>query len=123
MNFSTTLKNLRESRNVTQDQLAKYLKVSRPTVAGYETKSRQPDFERLVKLANYFDVSIDYLITGDEAHTDTPSPSHNISEKALDRDVLSVYGELSLDSKLRVKEYMDLLRLKEKTEETEETKK
>ena len=48
MNFGNNLKDLRETRNVTQGQLAEYLQVSRPTIAGYETKSRQPDFEKLV---------------------------------------------------------------------------
>ena len=46
MNFGNNLKDLRETRNVTQGQLAEYLQVSRPTIAGYETKSRQPDFEK-----------------------------------------------------------------------------
>ena len=60
MNFGNNLKDLRETRNITQGQLAEYLQVSRPTIAGYETKSRQPDFEKLEKIANYFHVSIDY---------------------------------------------------------------
>lgn len=47
MNFGNNLKDLRETRNITQGQLAEYLQVSRPTIAGYETKSRQPDFEKL----------------------------------------------------------------------------
>lgn len=67
MNFGNNLKDLRETRNVTQGQLAEYLQVSRPTIAGYETKSRQPDFEKLEKLANYFHVSIDYLVSGSES--------------------------------------------------------
>lgn len=73
MNFGNNLKDLRETRNVTQGQLAEYLQVSRPTIAGYETKSRQPDFEKLEKLANYFHVSIDYLVSGSETtSTDIP---------------------------------------------------
>jgi transcriptional regulator with XRE-family HTH domain len=64
MNFGNNLKNLRKRKNVTQKQLATYLCLSRSTIAGYETKSHQPDFLTLEKLAIYFDVSIDYLITG-----------------------------------------------------------
>jgi len=64
MNFGNNLKNLRKRKNVTQKQLATYLCLSRSTIAGYETKSHQPDFLTLEKLAIYFEVSIDYLITG-----------------------------------------------------------
>lgn len=52
MNFGNNLKDLRETWNITQGQLAEYLQVSRPTIAGYETKSRQPDFEKLEKIVN-----------------------------------------------------------------------
>ena len=45
MNFGNNLKDLRETWNITQGQLAEYLQVSRPTIAGYETKSRQPDLQ------------------------------------------------------------------------------
>ena len=87
MNFGNNLKDLRETRNVTQGQLAEYLQVSRPTIAGYETKSRQPDFEKLEKLANYFHVSIDYLVSGSETtSTDIPLKKEP-NEKSLDRDV------------------------------------
>ena len=68
MNFSNNLKALRREKNVTQKQLATHLCLSRSTIAGYETKSHQPDFFTLEKLATYFEVSIDYLITGKEKH-------------------------------------------------------
>ena len=64
MNFSNNLRTLRKEKGVTQKQLATYLCLSRSTIAGYETKSHQPDFLTLEKLAIYFEVSIDYLITG-----------------------------------------------------------
>ena len=64
MNFSNNLKSLRRGKNVTQKQLATQLCLSRSTIAGYKTKSHQPDFATLEKLAAYFEVSIDYLITG-----------------------------------------------------------
>ena len=82
MNFGNNLKDLRETRNVTQGQLAEYLQVSRPTIAGYETKSRQPDFEKLEKLANYFHVSIDYLVSGSET-TSTDIPLKKRAERKI----------------------------------------
>lgn len=65
MNFSNNLRTLREEKNVTQKELATYLCLSRSTIAGYETKSHQPDFVTLEKLAIYFDVPIDFLVLGD----------------------------------------------------------
>lgn len=64
MNFGSTLKRLRKSKNLRQKDLADYLHVSRPTIAGYETKNKQPDYEKLEQLALLFEVSVDYLITG-----------------------------------------------------------
>lgn len=109
MNFANTLKNLREANNITQEQLAEYLKVSRPTIAGYETKSRQPDFERLEKIAEFFNVTIDYLITGLETKKEAP-----VNEHILDQEVMVSYNKLTLESKREVLSYIRLLQLKDK---------
>ena len=71
MNFSNTLRTLRKEKNVTQKQLAAHLCLSRSTIAGYETKLHQPDFATLERLATYFGVTIDYLITGEEKDVQT----------------------------------------------------
>ena len=119
MNFGNNLKDLRETRNVTQGQLAEYLQVSRPTIAGYETKSRQPDFEKLEKLANYFHVSIDYLVSGSET-TSTDIPLKKApNEKSLDRDVAMAYQKLSLESKQDVLKYIELLQLRDDVQNVE----
>jgi transcriptional regulator with XRE-family HTH domain len=110
MNFANTLKNLREVNNVTQEQLAEYLKVTRPTIAGYETKSRQPDYERLQKIADYFQVSIDYLIRGMSEEKLAP-----VKEKTLDQEVKIAYQNLSLESKQDVLICIRLLELRDST--------
>ena len=68
MKFSSTLKELREQNHVTQNQLASHLKLTRSTIVGYETKGKQPDYERLLQIADYFHVSVDYLLTGSETN-------------------------------------------------------
>lgn len=68
LNFGTRLKELREKRSMTQQQLANLLNVGRPTIAGYETKGKEPDYSKLRTLSRYFDVSIDYLL----GHSDNP---------------------------------------------------
>lgn len=60
--FNIVLKSLRTSNGMTQDQLAKVLKVSRSTIGMYEKGDREPDYETLEAIADYFNVDVDYLL-------------------------------------------------------------
>ncbi|WP_324824299.1 helix-turn-helix transcriptional regulator [Sinanaerobacter sp. ZZT-01] len=62
MEFSSRLKSLRNEKELTQQQLSSAIQISRSTIAGYEKKNKQPDYEKLCCLADFFDVSIDYLL-------------------------------------------------------------
>ncbi len=64
-NFNKVLRALRTSKNMTQDELAKILRISRSTVGMYEKGDREPDYETLEAIADYFNVSIDYLLGRD----------------------------------------------------------
>lgn len=63
------LKNVRESRNMTQGQVAKILNVTQQAYSRYENNIRQPSFEIIIKLAKYFNVSIDYLLDIETPYT------------------------------------------------------
>lgn len=56
------LKLLREIKQVSQQEIANYLGVTRQSYSNYETGNRQPDFKALSKLSEYFGVSTDYLL-------------------------------------------------------------
>lgn len=56
------LKELRTQKGMSQESLANHFKVSRSTIAMWETSKAQPDSETLCKLAEYFETSIDYLV-------------------------------------------------------------
>jgi len=56
------LKELREFKRLNQHGLALKLNVSQSTISYYETGERKPDLDFLIQLADYFDVSIDYLV-------------------------------------------------------------
>lgn len=60
--FSNTLKLLRKNAGLTQEELSKHLNVSRSTIGMYEHGSREPDYEMLEVIADYFNVDIDYLL-------------------------------------------------------------
>ena len=62
------LKELRKHRRVSQVKLALDLNMSQNSISRYETGEREPDFASLIKIADYFNVSIDYLLE----RTDNP---------------------------------------------------
>ena len=57
MQFDNRLKELRKEKNIKQKDLALFLEVSNPTIAKYESGDRVPTTDKLVKIANYFNVS------------------------------------------------------------------
>lgn len=60
----TTLKALRKGKGVTQQEMADYLGITRQAYCNYEAGKRSPDNGTLFKLAEYFDVSLDFLLRG-----------------------------------------------------------
>lgn len=56
------LKELRLSQNLTTTELGKIIGCSNPTITHYERGDREPSIDMLCKLADYFNVSVDYLI-------------------------------------------------------------
>ncbi len=57
---------IRKKKGYSQLKVAMDLHISREALSYYERGKRNPDLEMLVKMSNYFNVSIDYLITGKE---------------------------------------------------------
>ncbi len=64
MAFNVNLRNARASMNLTQSQVAKQLGISVSTYTKYETASNEPDLKMLVKLADFYHLSVDYLLRG-----------------------------------------------------------
>ena len=62
------LKELREQRNISQLKLAMDLGMNQNSISRYETEAREADYATLIRFADYFDVSIDYLLE----RTDNP---------------------------------------------------
>lgn len=62
MKFSTRLENMLEERDMTQKQLATALHIAPSTLNGYLRRDREPDYDTLISLAAYFEVSTDYLL-------------------------------------------------------------
>lgn len=56
------IKSLRESNNIQQKVLAKAIGISNVVLSRYETRERRPDYDTLKLIANYFNVTTDYLL-------------------------------------------------------------
>lgn len=62
MSLGLRLKKLREEQGIQAIKVAKVLKVAKSTYSGYENDKSKPDYETLIKIANYYSVSVDFLL-------------------------------------------------------------
>ncbi len=62
MTFAECLQELREDRNISRKELAAFLNISVSTLGMYEQGRREPNIDMLIKLADYFNVSLDFLV-------------------------------------------------------------
>ena len=97
--ISDRIRELRRAQNMTQDELAQKLKVTRSAIGMYEQGVRRPDFAHMDALADQFNVSLDYLL----GHTDvnTGYPRHDAmiestkgDKSAADRRMLAYSAAL-----------------------------
>ena len=82
------LKQLRKENGITAKQLAEKLQVSESTISLYENGKREPDFKMLLNIADYFNVSVDYLLGKDE-QKEKPTENRELSQH--DRILLGAY--------------------------------
>lgn len=80
--FPQRLKELRKRRKLTQTELGEIMNVSYKTVGSWERGERQPSYETAKKIADYFEVSTDYLL------------GNNVPDWASDDDVVDLYEML-----------------------------
>lgn len=71
------IKKLREEKHMKQDELAKILSISPSAIGMYERDEREPNDELTLKLAEYFNVSTDYLL----GKSDTRNPEEQIKQE------------------------------------------
>ncbi len=64
MNFAENLQNLRKKKNMTQDELAEKLQLSRQAVSKWESGSGYPETEKIISICEIFDCSMDELVRG-----------------------------------------------------------
>lgn len=72
MSFCTNLQYLRAERHMTQEQLAMLLGVSRQSVTKWEVEKSYPEMDKLIKMCQIFECSLDDLVTGDVSRCGIP---------------------------------------------------
>ena len=96
------LKKLRKARKISQLKLALDLNMNQNTISRYENMEREADYETLVKFADYFGVSLDYLLGRTD---DFNKPTDEA------REVISYYNQLTkLDKHWVVGQMIDLIK-------------
>ena len=94
------LKFLRKSANMTLQQLAEVLGTSNQVLSRYERCEREADYDMLVKIARFFNVSIDYLLGFKSATTPT-----SISLPLDKKELIDIYDSLDEMHRVQVLEY------------------
>lgn len=77
----TNLKKVRINNKISQQKLADEISVSRSTIAMWETGGSQPDNDNLMRIADYFNVTVDYLLGREEKPADSglsKEPKENV---------------------------------------------
>jgi transcriptional regulator with XRE-family HTH domain len=81
MSLGLTIRDLRNQRNMSQNDLAEALAVSRQSVSKWETDSAVPELDKLVRMSELFDVTLDEFIKGNPSN-ETAERSQTASDKA-----------------------------------------
>lgn len=106
--FGERLKILRTEKKMLQKELAELMKVSPSTIGMYERGQRDPDTNTLKFLAEYFNVSVDYLL----GRSDVKNPEHN---KVITKAFHSVDMDGLPDEAIKqVEEYVEFIKLRYK---------
>ncbi|PND41162.1 helix-turn-helix transcriptional regulator [Leuconostoc mesenteroides] len=96
MLFSSSLKQLRLSHNLSQTQLAKRLNVSPKTISNWENERNLPDIELVIKIARILDVTIDELIIGNnQLEAKLIKDGHNSFRDTVMAIVVTLYSSLT----------------------------
>lgn len=114
MPFKDMLKSLREERGLSQDELARLTQLSKSTISMYENGNREPKFETLEVIADFFNVDMNTLL-------DKKQPIMVLTQQ--EETHIKKYRQLDADGREDVDDYVDmkLAKLQRKAEEGAES--
>ncbi len=95
------IKELRLAKQINQKDLAEIIGIAQPTLSGWETGRTQIDYANLIKIADYFNVSTDYLLGREEKLPE------NLSE--IDKKIIETFDQLDDQQKQQAIEFAKFL--------------
>lgn len=117
MDFARRLRELRTQRELSQAELARKLGVSKSRISMYELGSREPDFETLELIADFFNVDMDYLLGKENVSTYilTPEKKEIVDVISDDSDLLMlVLKAKNKDYRRRLLKWIEIMEAYEK---------
>lgn len=117
MAYGERISELRTKMKLTQEELAKRIGITRAALSHYEKNRREPDYETLQKLADFFDVNVDYLL----GRTVDPSPSNKTDKPSDELTTVMFHKWDKLDERRR-KQALKLIEILEQEADEENSK-
>ena len=117
MDFARRLRELRTQRELSQAELARKLGVSKSRISMYELGSREPDFETLELIADFFNVDMDYLLGKENVSTYilTPEKKEIVDVISDDSDLLMLMLKAkNKDYRRRLLKWIEIMEAYEK---------
>ena len=116
--FNEILIGLRKSSGLTQAEFAKKIGVSRSAIGNYEKGVRRPDFETTEAIADYFNVSLGYLMGRDESDKELYDRyREQLFAREKEKKIIELYRKLNTEGQQKAQAYLeDLVNLKKYTE-------
>lgn len=119
--FGEILTSLREERGIYQKELAAILKVSVGTVSNYENNIHFPDQEALLQLADYFGVTVDYLLGRTSYRYSLDTLNEEYAPGMTVAELVDIIQHFSPQNTAFFLDYIELLQLRQKAEDCSST--
>ena len=101
------IRDIRAQQGISQKELALALGIAPNTLSQYENEKRAPDFETVIRIADYFRVSVDYLIGRDEKEKPTPEDGGGLNEAEL--RLVALHRSLNREGQEQLFDYANYL--------------
>lgn len=111
-NFGEFLAKLRKERGILQKELAAYLNMTVATVSNYEKGVHTPDIKTLIKLADFYDVSTDYLLQRTNYKANISTLNTQLSPEYTLSDLMNTTLELDRHNTDALLDYYELLTMR-----------
>lgn len=113
--FNETLKKLRREKNLSQKELGNKLGLAESTIGMYEQGKRQPDYETLLKIADFFEVTLDFLLGNpkDASSIKEKEATYSISDPDL-QIAFKDASDFSEEARRQAIDFIEYLKEKEK---------